>query len=46
VAMRFDCNEIGDIMSEIAAEGTTVTVEPADATASEIEVAVRQTGER
>lgn len=28
VAMRFDCNEIGDIMSEIAAYGTAVTVEP------------------
>jgi uncharacterized protein YbjQ (UPF0145 family) len=26
--MRFDCNEIGDIMSEIAAYGTAVTVEP------------------
>jgi uncharacterized protein YbjQ (UPF0145 family) len=28
VAMRFDCNEIGDIMSEVAAYGTAVTVEP------------------
>jgi uncharacterized protein YbjQ (UPF0145 family) len=28
VAMRFDCNEIGDIMSEIVAYGTAVTVEP------------------
>jgi uncharacterized protein YbjQ (UPF0145 family) len=28
VAMRFDCNEIGAIMSEIAAYGTAVTVEP------------------
>jgi uncharacterized protein YbjQ (UPF0145 family) len=27
VAMRFDCNEIGDIMSEVAAYGTPVTVE-------------------
>jgi hypothetical protein len=26
--MRFDCNEIGGIMSEIAAYGTAVTVEP------------------
>lgn len=26
VAMRFDCNEIGDIMTEIAAYGTAVTV--------------------
>ena len=30
VGMRFDCNEIGGIMSEIAAYGTAVTVEPAD----------------
>jgi uncharacterized protein YbjQ (UPF0145 family) len=29
VAMRFDCNEIGDVMSEIVAYGTAVTVEPA-----------------
>jgi uncharacterized protein YbjQ (UPF0145 family) len=29
VAMRFDCNEIGDIMTEIAAYGTAVTVIPA-----------------
>jgi len=28
VAMRFDCNEIGDIMSEVVAYGTAVTVEP------------------
>ena len=28
VAMRFDCNEIGDVMSEIVAYGTAVTVEP------------------
>jgi uncharacterized protein YbjQ (UPF0145 family) len=28
VGMRFDCNEIGDIMSEIVAYGTAVTVEP------------------
>ena len=27
VAMRFDCNEIGDIMSEVAAYGTAVTAE-------------------
>jgi len=27
VAMRFDCNEIGDIMSEVVAYGTAVTVE-------------------
>ena len=27
-AMRFDCNEIGDIMSEVAAYGAAVTVEP------------------
>ncbi len=30
VAMRFDCNEIGDIMSEVAAYGTAVTVEAVD----------------
>jgi uncharacterized protein YbjQ (UPF0145 family) len=28
VAMRFDCNELSGIMSEIAAYGTAVTVEP------------------
>ena len=28
VGMRFDCNEIGDIMSEIVAYGTAVTIEP------------------
>ena len=28
VAMRFDCNEIGDIMSEVVAYGAAVTVEP------------------
>jgi uncharacterized protein YbjQ (UPF0145 family) len=27
IAMRFDCNEIGDIMSEVTAYGTAVTVE-------------------
>ncbi len=27
VAMRFDCNEIGGVMSEVAAYGTAVTVE-------------------
>jgi uncharacterized protein YbjQ (UPF0145 family) len=30
VAMRFDCNEIGDIMSEVAAYGTAVTAEPVE----------------
>jgi uncharacterized protein YbjQ (UPF0145 family) len=29
VGMRFDCNEIGDIMSEVVAYGTAVTIEPA-----------------
>src|ERR1700758_582248 len=29
VAMRFDCNEIGDVMSEIAAYGTAVRIEKA-----------------
>jgi uncharacterized protein YbjQ (UPF0145 family) len=28
IAMRFDCNEIGDVMSEVAAYGTAVTVRP------------------
>jgi uncharacterized protein YbjQ (UPF0145 family) len=28
IAMRFDCNEIGDIMSEVACYGTAVTAEP------------------
>lgn len=28
IAMRFDCNEIGDVMSEVAAYGTAVTIEP------------------
>jgi uncharacterized protein YbjQ (UPF0145 family) len=28
IAMRFDCNEIGDIMSEVAAYGTAVTIRP------------------
>jgi uncharacterized protein YbjQ (UPF0145 family) len=27
LAMRFDCNEIGDIMSEVAAYGTAVTIQ-------------------
>jgi uncharacterized protein YbjQ (UPF0145 family) len=34
VAMRFDCNEIGDIMSEVAAYGTAVTAEPLRDTAA------------
>ena len=36
IAMRFDCNEIGGIMSEIAAYGTAVTVEPVVAAAAEV----------
>jgi uncharacterized protein YbjQ (UPF0145 family) len=28
LAMRFDCNEIGNIMTEIAAYGTAATIEP------------------
>jgi uncharacterized protein YbjQ (UPF0145 family) len=28
LAMRFDCNEIGDIMSEVACYGTAVTIRP------------------
>jgi uncharacterized protein YbjQ (UPF0145 family) len=35
IAMRFDCNEIGGVMSEIAAYGTAVTVEPLSAIATE-----------
>jgi uncharacterized protein YbjQ (UPF0145 family) len=27
VAMRFDCNEIGNVMSEIAAYGTAVQIQ-------------------
>ncbi len=34
VAMRFDCNEIGDIMSEVVAYGTAVTVEANGSTGS------------
>jgi uncharacterized protein YbjQ (UPF0145 family)/phage FluMu protein Com len=36
VAMRFDCNEIGEIMSEVAAYGTAVTVEPLATTGTEV----------
>jgi uncharacterized protein YbjQ (UPF0145 family) len=35
VGMRFDCNEIGEIMSEVAAYGTAVTVEPLITTGTE-----------
>ena len=35
IGMRFDCNEIGGVMSEIAAYGTAVTVEPEQARAAE-----------
>jgi uncharacterized protein YbjQ (UPF0145 family) len=35
VAMRFDCNEIGGIMSEVAAYGTAVTVQPRAAAVAE-----------
>jgi uncharacterized protein YbjQ (UPF0145 family) len=37
VAMRFDCNEIGDIMSEVAAYGTAVTVVPDQPGVSEVQ---------
>ena len=30
IAMRFDCNEIADVMSEVAAYGTAVTVRRSD----------------
>lgn len=33
VAMRFDCNEIAGVMSEVAAYGTAVTVEPTEPSA-------------
>jgi hypothetical protein len=32
--MRFDCNDIGDVMSEVDAYGTAVTVEPLEPTAT------------
>ena len=35
VAMRFDCNEIGGIMSEVVAYGTAVTVQPGAAPLAE-----------
>jgi uncharacterized protein YbjQ (UPF0145 family) len=35
VAMRFDCNEIGDIMSEVVACGTAVTAEALEAAAAD-----------
>jgi uncharacterized protein YbjQ (UPF0145 family) len=34
IAMRFDCNEIGDIISEVAAYGTAVALRPAGGGAS------------
>ncbi|MGE5285928.1 MAG: YbjQ family protein [Micromonosporaceae bacterium] len=43
VAMRFDCNEIGDIMSEVAAYGTAVTVESLDPEPASREPAGRHT---
>ncbi|MFI1914401.1 YbjQ family protein [Nocardia sp. NPDC020380] len=30
IAMRFDCNEIANTMSEVAAYGTAVRIEPAE----------------
>ena len=44
VAMRFDCNEIGGIMSEIAAYGTAVTVEPVPPSAAEVLSEAQQAG--
>jgi uncharacterized protein YbjQ (UPF0145 family) len=38
VAMRFDCNEIGDIVSEVAAYGTAVTVAPLDGNETSVNV--------
>lgn len=43
VAMRFDCNEIGDIMSEIVAYGTAVTLVPGEAPAEPSEAEVLAT---
>jgi hypothetical protein len=42
--MRFDCNEIGGIMSEIAAYGTAVTVEPVSETSAEVLSGAQQAG--
>jgi uncharacterized protein YbjQ (UPF0145 family) len=39
VAMRFDCNEIADIMSEVVAYGTAVTVQPDTASFGEASIA-------
>jgi uncharacterized protein YbjQ (UPF0145 family) len=36
LAMRFDCNEIGGFMSEVAAYGTAVTVGPQSASDSAV----------
>ena len=38
VAMRFDCNEIGGIMSEVVAYGTAVTVQPGAASIDETHI--------
>ena len=35
VAMRFDCNQIADVMSEIAAYGTAVTIRKRDSSRDE-----------
>jgi uncharacterized protein YbjQ (UPF0145 family) len=40
-AMQFDCNETGGIMSEVAADGTAVTVEPLN-TPDSVDVAAGQ----
>ena len=42
VAMRFDCNEIGGIMSEVVAYGTAVTVQPSAAPLARTEPAEGQ----
>ena len=47
IAMRFDCNEIGDIMSEVAAYGTAVTVQrltPADSAFPPTAAPIAQSG--
>jgi hypothetical protein len=44
VAMRFDCNEIGDIMSEVVAYGTAVTAESLQAAAAVLMPGAGQAG--
>lgn len=43
LAMRFDCNEIGGVMSEVAAYGTAVVVRPISANAAQAQPVTAQT---